>query len=270
MSKKSSKKNFENLKVVENSGIAEIRLNRPESLNAFNVELATELGEALQEVAKNNEIRVVVLRGEGKGFSAGGDLKMFHGLLPRADRGFQKISGLLNQAIQIIRTMPKPVIAAVHGPAFAAAFGLTLACDLIVASQSAKLSASYINIALCPNGSASLYLPRLVGVHRANELFFTGRVLSAQEALEWGIVNRVLREEEFEAGLMDIAIDLANRPTQTIARTKLLLNESLGVDIARQLGQEKSAIAWSATTPDFAEGVTAFVQKRKPKFKGLV
>jgi len=268
MSKNSSKKIFENLKLIENSSVAEIRLNRPESLNAFNVELATELGEALSLVAKDKKIRAVILRGEGRGFSAGGDLKMFHAMLPRADQGFRKISSLLNKAIVLIRTMPKPVIAAIHGPAFAAAFGLTLSCDLIVATQSARLSASYINIALCPNGSASLYLPRLVGVHRAAELFFTGRVLSAQEALEWGIVNRVFKEEEFEAGLMEFAQDLASRPTQTIARTKLLLNESLGLDISRQLGQEKDAIAWSATTPDFSEGVSAFVGKRKASFLG--
>ena len=246
--------------------VAELSLNRPEALNVFNVELATALGKSLARVAKDRSIRCVILKGEGRGFSAGGDLKMFHRLLPRADLGFKKISQLLNQAIQTIRTMPKPVIAGIHGPAFAAAFGLSLSCDLILASQNAKLSASYINIALTPNGSATLYLPRLVGWHRANELFFTGRVLSAQEAQDWGIVNRVLSDKSFEEELLRYAKDLASRPTKSIARTKILMNQSLGIPYLSHLTKEKEAIAWSATTADFKEGVTAFVEKRKAEF----
>ena len=248
--------------------VAEIRLNRPEAMNAFNVELATELGQALKEVALDKKVRAVILRGEGKAFSAGGDLKMFHAQLPKPAAAFRKITTLLNGAIHLIRTMPKPVIVGVHGPAFAADFGLTLSCDLIVASHSARFSASYLNIALCPNGSASLFLPRLVGFHRANELLFTTRVLSAFEAFEWGIVNRVSSDEEFDASLSDLAQNLAERPTRTMARTKLLLNQSLGLNWKMQLEKEKEAIAWSSTTPDFAEGVTAFVEKRKPQFTG--
>lgn len=247
--------------------IAEIRLNRPESLNAFHVELATELGRALKTVSQDSSVRAVILRGEGRAFSAGGDLKMFHGMLPRADKGFRKISAVLNQAIRTIRTMPKPVIAGVHGPAYAAAFGLTLACDLIVASEFARFSASYINVALTPNGGATIYLPRLIGWHRAAEMFFTGRVLSSHEAWEWGIVNWVVKDDEFEAALWETARNLAAQPTQSIGRTKQLLNQSLGIPYLKHLEKEKAAIAWSATTPDFAEGVKAFVKKRKPKFK---
>lgn len=160
--------------VRRQGSVAELKLNRPECLNAFNGELATDLGRALTQVSKDKSVRAVILRGEGRAFSSGGDLKLFHDLLPRADRGFQKISGLLNRAIQTIRSMPKPVIAGIHGPAFAAAFGLSLSCDLILATQSAKFSASYINIALTPNGSATVYLPRLIGWHRAAECFFYG------------------------------------------------------------------------------------------------
>ncbi|MBF0493214.1 MAG: enoyl-CoA hydratase/isomerase family protein [Deltaproteobacteria bacterium] len=256
------------VKLQVQHAVAEIRLNRPDLLNPFNIELATQLGVALQKVSSDKKIRAVILRGAGKAFSAGGDLKMFHSLLPRADKGFQKVSSLLNQAILLIRQMPKPVIAGIHGPAFAAGFGLTLACDLILASESARLSASFINIALTPNGSASLYLPRLVGFHRANELFFTGKVLSAQEAFEWGIVNRVVKEEEFDQALMDCAQELATRPTRTLAQMKRLMNKSLGISIPAQLTLEKNTIAWSSTTKDFAEGVTAFVEKRKAEFKG--
>ena len=264
-----SKKNISECIIIrQNDAVAEIRLNRPQLLNPFNIELATQLGQALQKVAQDKKIRAVILRGEGKAFSAGGDLKMFHGLLPRADKGFHKISSLLNQAILLIRKMPKPVLAGVQGPAFAAGFGLTLACDLILASESAKLSASFINIALTPNGSSTVYLPRLVGFHRANEMFFTGRVLSAKEALEWGIVNRVVKEEEFDEELLQWAQELAHRPTRSIAQMKLLMNQSLGISLPRQLELEKKTIACSATTKDFAEGVTAFVEKRKASFKG--
>jgi 2-(1,2-epoxy-1,2-dihydrophenyl)acetyl-CoA isomerase len=263
------KKSDDSCLILKKEGaVGEIRLNRPEDLNAFNLALAKELGRALNEVANDRALRAVILQGEGKAFSAGGDLKMFHGMLPRADQGFRKISGLLNGAIRTIRTMAKPVIAGVQGPAYAAAFGLTLACDLIIAAESARFSASYINVALTPNGSATIYLPRLVGPRRAAELFFTGRVLSAREAQEWGIVNRVVGDEEYEAVLWETAKDLASRPTRSIARTKQLLNQSLGLPLLAQLEREKTAIAWSSTTPDFAEGVKAFVEKRKPKFKG--
>ncbi len=241
--------------------MAEICLNRPESLNAFNVSLATELGKILGQVAKDKKIRAVILRGKGRAFSAGGDLKMFHEMLPRADRGFQKISSLLNHAVQTIRKMPKPVIAGIHGPAYAAAFGLALSCDLILASESAKFSASYINVALTPNGSATIYLPRLVGWHRAAELFFTGRVLSAKEAYEWGIVNRVVKDSDFETALWAWAQELAKQPTAVIGKTKQLMNQSLGISLTSQLEQEKKTIAWSSTTPEFAERVTQFVKK---------
>ncbi len=265
-SKKDTKLNL--IKYQVQDAVAEIRLNRPELLNPFNIELATQLGIALQKVADDKKIRAVLIRGEGKAFSAGGDLKMFHSLLPRADKGFQKISSLLGQAILLIRKMSKPVIAGVQGSAFAAGFGLTLACDLILAAESAKLSASFINMALTPNGSSTIYLPRLVGFHRANEMFFTGKVLSAQEALEWGIVNKVVKDEDFDKALLDCAQDLAKRPTRSIAQMKMLMNKSLGLSIPNQLKLEKETIAWSATTKDFAEGVTAFVKKRKAIFVG--
>jgi 2-(1,2-epoxy-1,2-dihydrophenyl)acetyl-CoA isomerase len=254
---------MKSIRVKKEGSVAEIRLDRPKSLNAFNIELATELGTALQQVAKDSSIRAVILRGEGRAFSAGGDLKMFYEELPKPDRAFKKISGLLHGAVKTIRAMPKPVIAGVNGPAYAAAFGLALSCDLILASESAKFSASFINIALCPNGSASFYLPRLIGFHRATECLFTGRVLTASEALEWGIVNRVVKENKFESSLWDWARDLARQPALTLARTKKLLNQSIGLSLETHLNREREAIAWSSTTPEFAERVTAFVGKKK-------
>src|SRR3990167_9887043 len=150
------------IKSVRRESVVQISLNRPDCLNAFNQELAIELVSALQQISKDRAVRAVILRGEGKAFSAGGDLKMFYEKRKKAAPLFRKISQCLNQAIKLIRTMPKPVLIGVHGPAYAAGFGLALSGDLILASESAKLSASFINIALCPNGSSSLYLPRLV------------------------------------------------------------------------------------------------------------
>jgi len=263
MPAKKIKETWDTLLLKREGAVAQILLNRPESLNSFDIPLATELGAVLKKLAKDTKVRAVILRGAGRAFSAGGDLKIFHGMLPRADRGFRKISQLLHGAVQTIRTMPQPVIAGVHGPAHAAAFGLTLACDLILASEAAQFSASYINMALTPNGSATIFLPRLVGWHRASELFFTGRVLSAREALEWGIVNRVVEDDRFEDAVWSWARELASQPTRSLGRIKQLMNHSLGISTLSQLKKEADAIAWSATTPDFEERVRAFVGKRR-------
>ncbi len=268
MVKKKKIKELSLIQMTRREAVVEISLNRPDCLNAFNVNLATQLGQALQQVAKDRSVRAVIIRGEGKAFSAGGDLKMFYENKKNASPLFKKISSLLNQAVKIVRTMPKPVIVGIHGPAYAAGFGFALSADLILVSESAKLSASFINIALAPNGSSSLFLPRLVGWRRASECFFTAKVLSAQEAYDWGIVNRVVSDDQFDQALWDFASDLAKRPTRTIARTKLLLNQSIGFDFTKQLTKEMNTIAWSSTTPDFIEGVTAFVEKRKPDFHG--
>ncbi len=268
MAKKKAPVSDSSILITQKESVAEIRLNRPEVLNAFNVDLAENLGSTLKKVSKDKSIRAVILRGEGRGFSAGGDLKMFHQMLPRADLGFRKISALLNQAVIEIRTMAKPVIAGVHGPAFAAGFGLILSCDLILASKSATFSASFIQRALTPNGSSTIFLPRMIGLRRANECFFTGRMLSAEEACDWGIINRVVDDEKFETALQDFAQKLAVMPTRSIGKIKHLMNQSLGISLSTQLEKEKNTIAWSATTPDFAEGVTAFVEKRKAHFRG--
>ncbi len=239
-------------------------LNRPEVHNAFNFELAKALAMALKEASKNKEIRVVVLRGAGKAFSAGGDLKVFQQNLKTSDQAFRKVSTYLNQAILQIRNMPQPVIAAVTGPAYAAAFGLALACDFVVATHGSTLSPSFINIALSPNASTTYFLPRLIGTRRATEALMRGKVFTASEALQLGMINHVWAEEIFEEELKRLVNDLANRPAQTLARIKKLMHSSLTNSLSKQLELEKNQIALSSLSEDFKAGVTAFIEKRRP------
>jgi 2-(1,2-epoxy-1,2-dihydrophenyl)acetyl-CoA isomerase len=254
---------------IEKSGpITTIFFNRPRAKNALNLELVSNLIQVLKAARDEKKTRVVVLRGKGNAFSAGGDLKHFHQHLTKSDQEFRKISSLLNKAVDLISTMPKPVLAAIEGPAYAAGFGLALACDILVASHNATLSPSFINIALSPNASSSYFLPRIIGIRRATEAFFTGRVFSAVEAHQLGIVGHVWSEESFEEELKLFTQNLASRPIATIARIKKLLHLSFEQSLSNQLELEKKEIAASSLSEDFKKGVLAFVEKRTPKFKG--
>lgn len=241
-------------------------LNRPKAFNAFNLELAEALGAALQEAAADENVRVVILRGGGKAFSAGGDIKMFHKDLEAGSSEFRRVFPLLNDAIRAIRNLPKPVIAAVQGPAYAAGFGLALSCDLVVASHGSKLSPSFLNIGLAPNASSTFFLPRLIGWRRATEAFMRAEVFSATEALALGIVNHVWSESAFDSEVKSLAEDLAGRPAGALARIKHLMNESASRPWQEQIELEKEEIALSSLSPEFQEGVSAFFEKRRPKY----
>lgn len=244
-----------------------IILNRPESRNAFNFELAEALAEALARAARDTQIRAVLLRGAGESFSAGGDLKLFHQNLEKSFEAFQRVTTHLNHAITEIVTMPKPVIAAVQGPAYAAGFGVAIACDLVVASLGSKLSPSFVNIALAPNAGSTFFLPRILGPRLAIEAFMTGRVFSAPEAKDLGLVNHVWAEESFEEELNLLLQDLLRRPTSALGRMKKLIAASFKNSWHEQLELEKQEIAESSTEKNFKEGVRAFVEKRRPNFE---
>ena len=245
-----------------------LTLNRPESRNAFNFALAEALPPAISRAARDKKVKIVVLRGAGEAFSAGGDIKLFRENLPTSAKAFRRISGALNKAIATISTMPQIVVGAVRGPAYAAGFGLAIACDLTVASEDSRLSPSFINIALSPNASTTFYLPRLIGPKRALEACLRGRVYSAIEARDIGLINEAWSEKSFESELQRLIQDLSSRPSSSLARVKKVIRATYGRDLKQQLELEKKEIAASSESWDFKEGVKAFVEKRKPSFRG--
>lgn len=253
--------------IAENDGACRtLWLNRPEIHNALSLELVRELRNQISSTAQDDTVRVLILRGKGKAFSAGGDLKYLQQNISKSDEIFFQISQYLNEIIELITRMPKVVIAALHGPAFAAGFGLALSCDLLIATPQAKLSPSFINIAIAPNAATTHFLPRLIGPKRAAEAFFTGHVFSAEEAKDLGLINHLWEKEEFEENLSKLSEDLSERPRESISRIKRLLSVTYQQDLSTQTKQEQQEIAASSKHPDFAEGLSAFFEKRKAKF----
>jgi 2-(1,2-epoxy-1,2-dihydrophenyl)acetyl-CoA isomerase len=257
--------------LLERAGpVATITLNRPESLNTLDFPLMDALIEAAADVAADDALRVVVIRGAGKHFMAGGDLHTFEGELkkPAAERnaGFRRLIGRLHSAIEALHRMPHPVVGRVQGAV--AGFGLSLmnACDLVVAADNAYFSSAYRNIALTPDGGGSWSLPRLVGTRRAMEIMLLAGRFDAQQALAWGLVNRVVPLAELDAATDQLVASLASGPVLAIRNTKRLVRESLARSLSEQLDAEAVSFGACAATPDFAEGITAFLEKRPARF----
>lgn len=254
----------------QSGGIATVTLNRPRSLNALDQALAESLTETLAGLEHAREVRVVVLRGAGRAFMAGGDVKHFH---ESARRGAQVIRGeverlipVVHRGIQTIQRMPQPVIASVAGAAAGFGMSLVLASDLALAAEGTRFTLAYANIGTSPDGSSTYTLPRLVGLKRAMEIALLADVFDAAEALRLGLVNRVVPEGALEAETRALAERLARGPAHAYARTKQLLRSSFANSLETQLQREQEAFADCSTTADFAEGAAAFVEKRKPKF----
>lgn len=259
--------------LIERQGaIAMLTLNRPAVLNALDAAMIGDLTAAVQTVGSDGAIRAVVLRGAGDAFMAGGDIRMFHATLstsePERRATIHAAVSRIEPLVAALRGMPKPVIAQVHGAA--AGFGLSLvaACDLAVAAEDAVFTLAYCHVGTSPDGGSSFFLPRHVGVKRAFEIALLGDRFDAATAERFGLVNRVVPRANLEAETGKLAARLAAGPTQAYAETKRLLNGALESSLAEQLGREADAFADCAVTADFAEGVTAFVEKRKPGFQG--
>ncbi len=255
------------LKMERFSNHVQLILNRPERKNALNLALAQQLADTLELLKKDDQIKIIVMRGAGDCFSAGGDLKHFYENLEIAYQDFDKVSEALNRAILAMQTMPQLVIAAVTGPAFAAAFGLVLACDWVVATQEATLSPSFSNIALAPNAATTYNLPRILGEKRALEAFVMGKTFTATEALQMGLINQVCEKSKLEKDLAQLIETILQRPGNVIGRIKQLLKTSSQFNLAQQLQHERNQISASASEENFKIGVTAFVNKQKPVFK---
>lgn len=257
--------------LLERAGpVATLTLNRPASLNALDFVLMDALVAAAGEVATDDALRVVVIRGAGKHFMAGGDLRTFAGELGKPphqrDADFRRMIGTLHGAIELLHRMPHPVVASVHGAV--AGFGLSLmnACDLVIAAEDTYFAAAYRNIALTPDGGGSWSLPRLVGTRRAMEILLLGERFDARRALEMGLVNRVVPAAELEGATAAVVQALAQGPVLAIRNTKRLVRESLSHSLSTHLDAEARSFGACAATADFAEGISAFLDKRPARF----
>lgn len=251
---------------IENN-VAWILLNRPEVFNSFNREMALSLQNKLDECNNNQAIRAIVLTGSGKAFCAGQDLKEVTD--PELNPGFRKIlEEHYNPIIQKIRTIEKPIIAAVNGVAAGAGANIALACDIVVASEHASFIQAFSKIGLVPDSAGTFFLPRLIGFQKASALMMLGDKVSAPEAFSLGMIYKLFPVATFEEEVKTIAENLAQMPTKAIGLTKRLLNQSMTNNLEQQLALESDLQIEASSSNDYKEGVTAFVEKRKPEFKG--
>lgn len=250
---------------------ATITLNRPESLNALNRALCNELLDAIRQCEWDKEIRAVVITGTGKSFCAGGDIRDIRGFLkdyPHDDPGkiIEEIVSAFHPIILAIRKLKKPVIGAINGSCSGGGAGLAQACDILIAAESATILTSYVNIGQAADGGNSFFLTQKVGLHKAAELLFMGDHLDAQEAYRLGIFNRVEPDENLVSEAEKLAKRLAHGPGFALGLAKGLLNRAVSGNLETQLELEKDAVITCAGTRDFKEGITAFLEKRKPDF----
>lgn len=257
---------YQHIKFEVENGVATITLDRPEAANAINLQLAKDLAYAAMECDENAAVRAVVVTATGRFFSSGGDLASFAEAGDRVPALIKEITTYLHAAISRFARMAAPLITAVNGTAAGAGFSLACCGDLILAAASARFTMAYTRIGLTPDGSATYYLPRLIGSQRALELMLTNRTLTAQEALDWGLLTRVVDDADLAGVAAQLAAELAAGPTLAFGRTKELVRA--GRDLETQMELETRAIADSARSADGAAGIRAFLAKKKPAFSG--
>jgi 2-(1,2-epoxy-1,2-dihydrophenyl)acetyl-CoA isomerase len=247
--------------------VAHVTLNRPQSGNALDLEMAKQLMDVALRCEADPSVRAVLLKGAGKSFCAGGDVKVFVAQkeLPQYLR---EITSYLHLALSRFARLDAPVIAAVDGSAAGGGFSLAISCDLVIAAESAKFLMAYSKIGMAPDGSSTYFLPRLVGLKRAMELALTNRVLSAREACEWGIVTEVVADDRLFARAEELAVSLAQGPTGAFGSAKRLLHGGWNQTLETQMEMESRAIAETGASADGKEGIRAFVEKRAARFTG--
>jgi 2-(1,2-epoxy-1,2-dihydrophenyl)acetyl-CoA isomerase len=261
---------YDTIQLEMRDSVCVLTLNRPDRLNALTVEVAKDFKAAIAEAIERGA-RAIVLTGAGRAFSAGGDLREMQEIAKkdgRAEAFFDEPLRLLNESIVLIRETPVPFIAAVNGVASGGGCNLALACDLVIAAESARFKHAFIKIGLTPDCGGTFMLPRLVGWKRATELLFTGELVSAKAAAEMGMINSVSPDDELMSRAMAMADKLAQAPTAAIAEIKKLLEASATNDLRSHLDLERETQIESGKTKDFVEGVSAFLEKRPPRFVG--
>lgn len=246
--------------------VTEVCLNRPEHLNAMNRELMQGLEKAFTEI-DIDKTRAILLKGNGRGFCAGGDIRQFLEYLKK-DTIPRELPDTLHRAIERIREIPVPVVAAVNGPCAGAGFSLTMACDLVLASDRSRFSLAYAKIGLSPDGGSTFFLPRHLGMKKAMEMFLLPEVFDAETAQSYGFVNRVYNDDEFAQKTREFVQNLASGPTRAFGYTKKLMLESWNHSLYKQLERESDFVCESVLSEDFRSGVEAFLNKSQPEFKG--
>jgi len=265
-----AKEELENVILSREGNVATITLNRPQALNAVSPGLIRDLTEAVRKVAKDENIRAVILTGAGRSFCAGGDIdEDVSQVCKMKPDEYIKYVKWFYEPFKGIVGMEKPVIAAIRGHAIGGGLDLAVACDIRIASQGARLGNAYVRMGIVPELGQSYFLPRLVGIGRAKLLTFTGDFITAEEAERIGLVEKVVPEEELDKTARDLAERLAKGPTKTIAMTKMAINKSLSMDF-----ESSSDYCWRLNlsllqTEDHHEAFTAFLEKRQPTFKGF-
>ncbi len=249
-------------------GVARIVLNRPEAGNTLNSAMGHELMQAALQCDEDVSVRAVLLSGAGGIFSFGGDLKHFVAEADRIGPLIKEITTYLHSAISRLTRMQKPLVVAVNGIAAGAGVSLSALGDVVLAGESATFTAAYTAAGLSPDGGSSYLLPRLIGLRRAQEMFFTNRTLSAAEAMDWGLITRVVPDEELMSEAEKVVGALAKGPTVAFGTVKSLLAETFNTPLESQLESEARGIARNAQGGDGREGVLSFVEKRQPVYKG--
>lgn len=258
--------NYETILYMLDEGVLTITLNRPEVLNAFNRKMTDEIQDALKKAERDADVRCIVFTGSGRAFSAGEDLKS------RTAEGDSDFGSTLRQRYNPIvlkmRNIEKPVLGCINGVAAGAGCSLAMACDMRIASEKARFIEVFVRIGLVPDSGSSFFLPRLVGLSKALEMAFLGDEVGAEEALQLGLVNRVVPLEELESATRELALRLAKGPTKAIGLAKRAINRALHMDLEQILDYEVYAQETAGTSEDHKEGITAFLEKRTANFSG--
>lgn len=251
-------------------GVGTITLDEPERMNVFHLTMANAVFGALERFREDESVRAVVLQGAGRAFSAGGDVREMHGNVRDGDRAafFRVPLKTFNELGKALQELPLPVVAALHGAVAGVAFNLALACDFRIAQEGTRFTQAFVRLGLSPDGGGSWQLARLVGHARACELTMLPTVIDAEQALAWGLLNRVVPAEGFDDAVRELAEELARGPTATLARTKALLHSAWSRSFVEQAEAERKVQIANAATHDFEEGLSAFVGKRRPDFRG--
>ena len=261
-----TEKNYQTLSYQLQNSVATITLNRPDEANGLNTQMAEELARMALQCSQDKQVKAVILTATGRFFCAGGDVKLMSELGSEVGIGLKIVVDNLHKALSVFARMDAPLIVAINGVAAGAGFSMAIAGDLVLAAESASLTMAYSKIGLSPDGGSSYYLPRLIGLRKTQELMFTNRVLSAQEAMDWGLINQVTENKNLLPEAQSLANGLASGAKQSNKAIKHLLLQSFDNSLETQMEIEGCAIAECAVTEDGEEGINSFIEKRKPNF----